>query len=69
VKRRTFIAGLGSAAVWPLALRAQQPQLARRIGVLWANAESDQLGQTALAALRKALQDLGWSEGRNLRLD
>jgi putative ABC transport system substrate-binding protein len=69
VKRRTFITLLGGAAAWPLAARAQQPDRIRRIGVLAPLAESDSEGQTRIAALRKGLQDLGWTEGRNIRID
>jgi putative tryptophan/tyrosine transport system substrate-binding protein len=69
MNRREIIAGLGSAAVWPRAVRAQLTERVRRIGVLWANAENDQLAQSQLAALRMALRDLGWTEGHNLRFD
>jgi putative tryptophan/tyrosine transport system substrate-binding protein len=70
VKRRTFIALLGSAAaVWPLAARAQQPDRMRRIGALMAYAESDPEGQAQVAAFREELQKLGWAEGRNIRID
>jgi putative tryptophan/tyrosine transport system substrate-binding protein len=69
VKRRTFIAGLGSAAAWPLAARAQQPDRMRRIGVLLFHAEGDPLGQIRIATFRQALQELGWTEGRNVRFD
>jgi putative tryptophan/tyrosine transport system substrate-binding protein len=69
VKRRTFITLLGGAAAWPLAARAQQGERIRRIGVLMYLPEDDPEGQARLAALVQALTQLGWSEGRNLRID
>jgi putative ABC transport system substrate-binding protein len=70
MRRREFITLLpGAAAAWPLAARAQQPEKMRRLGVLMTNAESDPLGQARVAALREGLQELGWSEGGNLRID
>jgi putative ABC transport system substrate-binding protein len=70
VRRRDFISLLGSAAAaWPLAARAQQGERARRIGVLAYWAADDAEGQARLAAFTQALQQLGWSEGRNLRID
>ena len=69
MKRRTFIAGLGSAAAWPLAARAQQGERARRIGVLGGRFEDDPLQRNLLSILRQELQKLGWTEGRNLRID
>ena len=68
--RRDFITLLGgAAAAWPLAARAQQRERMRRIGVLMASEKSDPLGQARFAALRQALADLGWNEGRNLRIE
>jgi putative tryptophan/tyrosine transport system substrate-binding protein len=70
VKRRDFIALLsGAAAAWPLAVRAQQPERMRRIGVLMGFPESDSKAQTSYAAFRDGLQKLGWTEGRNTRID
>jgi putative tryptophan/tyrosine transport system substrate-binding protein len=69
VKRRQFITLLGSAAAWPFAARAQQPDQMRRIGVLMAHAESDPEGQAFVDAFRAGLQKLGWTEGRNIRID
>jgi ABC transporter substrate binding protein len=69
MRRREFIAGLGSAAAWPLAARAQQPDRMRRIGVLMRGAENDPEGNAILSGFTRALQDLGWTEGRNLRMD
>jgi putative tryptophan/tyrosine transport system substrate-binding protein len=68
MRRREFVALLGSAAAWPLAARAQQPERMRRIGVLMGFAENDEVWQSYLAAFKRALQELGWIEGRNLRL-
>src|SRR5262245_23950383 len=70
VRRREVIALLGSAAAaWPLAVRAQQPQPMRRIGVLMAYPESDPYGQTLVAAFRDGLMKLGWMESRTIRTD
>jgi putative ABC transport system substrate-binding protein len=69
IGRRTFIAVLGGAAVWPLRAPAQQAERVMRIGVLMASAESNREGQTYTAAFREALQKLGWEEGRNIRID
>jgi putative tryptophan/tyrosine transport system substrate-binding protein len=67
--RREFIALLGGAAAWPLAARAQQPDRVRRVGALLAYAESDSVAQTHIAAFREGLQKLGWTEGRDVRID
>jgi len=69
VRRRQFITLLGGAAAWPVTARAQQPARMRRIGVLMGLAESDPEGQSRIAAFRKTLDDLGWTEGRNVRTD
>jgi ABC-type uncharacterized transport system substrate-binding protein len=70
MRRRDFIAVLGGAALaWPLMARAQQPEQKRRIGVLMNLAADDPEGQARLAAFAQALQQLGWSEGHNLRID
>jgi len=70
MRRRDFITLLGGAvAAWPLPTRAQQSERMRRIGVLWPYTEADPYGQSRIASLRQALQDLGWTEGRNLRFD
>ena len=69
MKRRTFITLLGGAAAWPLAARAQQGERMRRIGVLMGYAESDREGQANFSAFQGGLQKLGWTEGRNIRID
>jgi hypothetical protein len=67
--RREFISLLGGApAAWPLAARAQGER-ERRIGVLVAYAESDPEAQARVAAFRKGLRELGWTEGHNLRVE
>src|SRR6516225_9564161 len=66
--RRQFIAGLGSAAAWPLATRAQQGDRVRRIGVLAPNDENDP-DKRRYSAFTQALSDLGWTDGRNVRMD
>ena len=68
--RREFVALLGgAAAAWPLAARAQQPERIRVIGVLISTAADDPEGQARLTAFAQGLQELGWSVGRNLRID
>jgi putative ABC transport system substrate-binding protein len=69
MRRREFIAGLGSAAAWPVVARAQQGDRVRRIGVLMGFDENDLEGKRRLAAFTQALADLGWTDGRNLRMD
>ena len=70
MRRREFIGVIGgAAAVWPLAVRAQQSERIRRIGVLSSFAETDQDAQARLTALREGLQALGWTAGRNLQFD
>jgi putative ABC transport system substrate-binding protein len=69
LRRREFIAGLGGAAVWPLAARAQQGDRVRRIGVLTQYAEDDPVIRARIAVLRDSLRRLGRVEGRNLRIE
>jgi putative ABC transport system substrate-binding protein len=70
MKRREFISLLGgAAATWPLAARAQQPDRMRRIGVLMNLSEDDPEAQRLVATFREGLAQLGWTEGRNLRID
>jgi putative ABC transport system substrate-binding protein len=69
VRRRDFIAGLGGAAAWPLAARAQQGDRIRRIGMLMPGDENDPRRKTFVSAFTQALANLGWTEGRNLLRD
>jgi putative ABC transport system substrate-binding protein len=69
MRRRAFITLLGGAAAWPLAARAQQGERIRRIGVLMGGAGSDPVDQARLAAFLDGLQQLGWIDGRNVRID
>jgi putative tryptophan/tyrosine transport system substrate-binding protein len=70
MKRREFITLFGGAAVtWPLAARAQQPDRVRRIGVLMGVTKDEPEGQARIAALREGLQKLGWTDGRNIRIE
>jgi ABC-type uncharacterized transport system substrate-binding protein len=70
VNRRALISLLGvAAAAWPLAARAQQPERMRRIGVLMNRVADDSEAQARLKALVQGLQQLGWVEGRNVRMD
>jgi putative ABC transport system substrate-binding protein len=70
MKRREFIVALGgAAATWPLAASAQQTQRMRRIGVLMAGDESSPVTKTIVSAFTQALADLGWIDGRNVRMD
>jgi ABC-type uncharacterized transport system substrate-binding protein len=68
MRRREFIAGLGSAAAWPLAARAQQPDRVRRIGVLVSGDENDPVYKPRVSAFTQAVADLGWIAGRNVRM-
>jgi len=69
MRRRAFIAGLGSAAAWPLAVRAQQTGPMRRIGLLLPAAADDPVFQDRLAAFYQGLALLGWTIGRNVQID
>jgi putative tryptophan/tyrosine transport system substrate-binding protein len=70
MKRRKFITLLGgAAAAWPLAALAQQGERIRRIGVLHSLASDDPEGQARLTAFVQGLQELGWTDGRNVRID
>ena len=67
--RRTFIAGLGSAAAWPVVARAQQREGVRRIGVLITGDENDPQAKARISAFTQAFAGLGWTDGRNVRID
>jgi putative ABC transport system substrate-binding protein len=70
VRRRDFITLFGGASVaWPMAARAQQPAQIRRVGMLIGYAENDPETQARLAAFRQAFEQLGWKEGRSVRID
>jgi putative ABC transport system substrate-binding protein len=69
MRRRAFIAGLGSAAAWPLAAGAQQDDRVRRIGVLMNLAEDDPEARSRAAAFQQRLAALGWTVGRNIEVN
>jgi putative tryptophan/tyrosine transport system substrate-binding protein len=68
LKRREFITLLGGAAAWPLAARGQQPERLRRVGVLMNLAPDDPESPVRLAAFLQGMQQLGWTDGRNVRI-
>lgn len=70
MRRREFITLVGGTAIaWPLAVRAQQPDRVRRIGILILYSQTDREGQARLAAFLDTLQKLGWTDGRNVRIE
>jgi putative tryptophan/tyrosine transport system substrate-binding protein len=70
MKRRKFITLLGgAAAMWPIAANAQQAERMRRVGVLMNVAADDPLSTLRVSAFAQAMQELGWTVGRNLRID
>src|ERR1035437_3110899 len=70
MRRRKFLGVLGGvAAAWPLVASAQQPARVRRSGVPVWPAENDEVWQAYLTAFKQRLQDLGWTDGRNVRFD
>jgi putative ABC transport system substrate-binding protein len=70
IRRRDFIIGLGAAAAWPVAARAQQRERMRRVGILFGGfAADDPEGQARMTALLQGLAQLGWIDGRNLRIE
>ena len=69
IRRRQFIAGLGSTVAWPVVALAQPGDRVRRIGVLMPGDENDPEQRARLAAVTQALADLGWTDGRNVRMD
>ena len=70
MRRREFLGALGSvAATWPVAARAQQAGVVRRIGILMGGAEGDLQSEAGLTALTAALRQLGWTHGQNITID
>ena len=69
MQRRDFLGVLGGAVAWPLVARAQQPEQMRRIGVLMTLAKGDPEEQSRYATFLQGLQQLGWTESRNVRID
>jgi putative ABC transport system substrate-binding protein len=69
MRRRDLITLIGGATAWPLAAHAQQPDQVRRIGVLMHLAADDPEGQARFTAFLQGLQQLGWTDGRNARVD
>jgi putative ABC transport system substrate-binding protein len=69
IARRKFVVALGGAAAWPLVAGAQQGERVRRIGVLVSFDENDPEQKRRLSAFTQALADLGWTDGRNVRMD
>ena len=69
MKRREFLAGLGGMVAWPVAARAEQAERVRRIGVLMTRNAEDREEQARLTAILQGLQERGWTDGRNVRID
>jgi hypothetical protein len=70
MRRREFITLFGGVVTaWPLAVQAQQNERMRRIGVLMNLPENDPTGQACFAAFLQGMQQLGWSDGRKLRIE
>ena len=69
IDRRTLIVGLGGAATWPLAARAEQGERPRRVGVLQAQPESDADFRSWRMLFAARLRELGWTDGENLQID
>jgi putative tryptophan/tyrosine transport system substrate-binding protein len=69
MRRRELITLVSGAVAWPLVVRAQQSERMRRIGVLMGYPEGDPQAQANVTALRQGLENLGWSEGRNVQID
>jgi putative ABC transport system substrate-binding protein len=70
MRRRDFLGVLsGAAAAWPIGARAQKSDGVRRVGIIMGFAENDEVWQAYLSTFRQALQNLGWTEGRNIRFD
>ena len=69
MRRRDFITLLGSGAAWPFAAWAQQTERMRRVGVLIGLTGSDPEGQACIAALKRGLEQAGWVNGKNARIE
>jgi putative tryptophan/tyrosine transport system substrate-binding protein len=69
LNRREFITLLGGAAAWPLTARAQQVERRRRVGVLMGFDENDPGAKGWLSGFMRGLAELGWTDGRNVRMD
>jgi len=69
MRRREFITLFSGAAAWPFAARAQQPERMRRIGFIVSLTKDNPEAQARLAAFAQALRELGWTEGRNIKID
>jgi putative tryptophan/tyrosine transport system substrate-binding protein len=69
MRRREFIGGLGSAAAWPLAARAQQPDKVRRIGVIMGFSVQNSEAKRRVAAFERTLAELGWKDGIDLEIE
>ena len=69
IRRRAFVTLLSGAAAWSLAAHAQQGDRVRRIGVLMPFDENEPVAKTQFSAFTQALAGLGWTEGRNVRID
>ena len=70
LRRREFITLVGGATIaWPFVARGQQAERVRRIGILMGYTANDPAGLARLAALHEGLEELGWSEGRNLKIE
>ena len=69
MRRREFVALLGGAAACPLTARAQQPDRMRRVGMLMGVDENDPAWRPSISAFTQALAELGWTDGRNVRID
>jgi ABC-type uncharacterized transport system substrate-binding protein len=69
MRRRDFLGAIGGAAAWPIATRAQQTERVRRVGVLMAAAPDDPEYQARVEAFRQSLQQLGWTDIRNVQVD
>jgi putative tryptophan/tyrosine transport system substrate-binding protein len=69
IRRRQLLAALGGAAAWPFGVDAQQPERMRRIGVLMNTPSDSSEGHAGVATCRETLQQLGWIDGRDVRID